>query len=802
MADSFARLHTFLYAAWQREGVHDLTQGRIALLETADALLKTLHSADGVASQTRHILLGSQSVLLEDVLHMRPHLLALLVIYGAGGRLSLSPFYVGADAALSGGETLVRDLLMGLAEGQAQGFVAPRTVYLAHNTQYNAQLPQILRGFGLDNAIVTLQSGKMPLPFRWASPDESDILVFPHDITRVPEEALEAQSLVQPDGPFLWVRPFEPEEGDWLDFPDTLLVPTHASTPAEFVAQLRESLPDNLRPLFKGDFYTMEQECETGRFSARIPFKQRLDELTTRLTRLVEPLLTVAFGDAKQALPENAHALLAHSWRLLLQNHAPAIIGGMALDEVISGAEIRLQQVTTLQEKLLKTAVHTLYPAPATSGALDTVHLVVWNAHSRATVGMVDVTLRLPEGKFPQELRDKNGESVVFTWYEAKSALNFRAQCPSLGYTTYTLELSSEPTSVYHRAERSRTTNISDEDKVSLALDGDHLVWQGEDWRVEDLVTYYNSGDDGSTTVYRTPVSDAMLIATLTDQAYSETAPTYERLVMTHRLRVPNGLENGRRGRGFKAFDITTTATLYFNVAGLHLHTAFTNPACDHRLRLHLQTSSPIKRLLMDSAYYLNARPTGYAHPLQTFAVAQTDNMDMLLTARGIREMTTIAPNTLALTLLRAVGWLDENRQYATPAAQTQETLQFHYALYPKVGNAPAQWWHTAQAFQTPLHAIQLSGTPATPERSYLSVEDERVLVTALKPPQAGAGWVVRLFNPHDTALQARLHAYQPIARAQWLNLQEAPTADAQLSAGAADITLKPYQIATLLLQF
>ncbi len=791
MGDAFAKLHYFSHVTWWREGIEGLTQGRIALLETADALLRALQAGDGV----RYASLGEQAVLLEDIARLRPDLLALLVIYGAGGRLGISPFYAGVDAMLSSGETLIRDLLVGLADTQAHGLPAPKTLYLAQNTQFNAQLPQFLRGFGIDSVIVVLRSHKMPLPFRWAAPDDTDVLVFPYE-AGTPQDALEAQSLSQPDGPFLWLHAFDAQASRKPHFDDGLRVPVQPSTPGEFIALLRESLPDALRPLFRGDFYTLEQAFAAGRFSARMPFKQRLDALTRELACLIEPLLTLALTQGLLPSADNARALWAYSWRLLLQSHAPAVVGGMTTDDVMAEADINLQQAEALQANLLKSLCNAWHGAPTASG--DQTHLVVWNLTSRRVAGMVDVRLRLPEGKFPFELRDAQGQSVVFTWYEAKQMLNFRAECPPMGYSTFTLELRGEPTSVYHRAERSRTTMISDADKVSVALEGDHVVWQGENWRVEDLVTYYDSGDYGSVEAYRTPTSDAMLIATLTDVVYSETAPTYERLVTTHRLRVPNALEDGKRGRGFKAFEITTSATLYFNVAGLHLHTSFTNPANDHRLRLHLQMPQPIRALLMDSPYYLNARPTGQAHPLQTFVLAQLQEGEMLLAVRGIRELTTLAPSTLALTLLRAVGWLDNSFTHAVPAAQTQETFHYDYALYPNAGSSPSQWWHTAQTFQMPLYAVQADTAPAVRERSYLTLEDERALVTALKPPQVGTGWVVRLFNPHDTPLETRLHAHQPITQARWVTLQERQLADAVLQDGAVVVRLKPYQIATL----
>src|SRR5262249_60722123 len=69
------------------------------------------------------------------------------------GRVSVGPWYVLADNLLVSGEAIIRNLQIGHA--LARAFATPLAVgYLPDQFGHPAQMPQILRGFGIDAAVV------------------------------------------------------------------------------------------------------------------------------------------------------------------------------------------------------------------------------------------------------------------------------------------------------------------------------------------------------------------------------------------------------------------------------------------------------------------------------------------------------------------------------------------------------------------------------------------------------------------------------------------------------------------------
>jgi hypothetical protein len=248
---SQATLHVVSHFRWEREGRETFETLRARLLDTLAALLERM-SADNKL----HVLLSDQTVILEDVAAIRPDFLAFMVIYSAGGRLGIGPWYVDVDEALVGGEALVRNLLLARADAARYGITLLPVGYIAEGYGHVGQLPQILRGFGIDSAFLKHGAPGLSLPFRWQGPDGSALLVVnhgsgsaagPQNAHTVPDE----QKAHEPDGPFLLLdanaRGASPESAA-----DAGVSVVHSSLPA-YIKSLRDEQPDFLRTSVQGE---------------------------------------------------------------------------------------------------------------------------------------------------------------------------------------------------------------------------------------------------------------------------------------------------------------------------------------------------------------------------------------------------------------------------------------------------------------------------------------------------------------------------------------------------------------------
>ena len=90
---------------------------------------------------------------VDDYLEVRPEAEERLRALAAAGRLSMGPWYILMDEFLASGETIVRNLQMGLGRGAAFGGVM-ELGYLPDMFGHIAQMPQILRLAGFHDAVV------------------------------------------------------------------------------------------------------------------------------------------------------------------------------------------------------------------------------------------------------------------------------------------------------------------------------------------------------------------------------------------------------------------------------------------------------------------------------------------------------------------------------------------------------------------------------------------------------------------------------------------------------------------------
>ena len=125
--------------------------------------------------------------MLEDYLSIRPEMRGELEKYVRQGRLIVGPWYLQNDFYLTSGEATVRNLLEGRRIAQRYGRCA-NVGYCADQFGLISQLPQILRGFGIENCIFGRGAARLrqdengnrvrvpfPMEFIWKGGDGSEV---------------------------------------------------------------------------------------------------------------------------------------------------------------------------------------------------------------------------------------------------------------------------------------------------------------------------------------------------------------------------------------------------------------------------------------------------------------------------------------------------------------------------------------------------------------------------------------------------------------------------------------------------
>lgn len=343
---------------WDREWYLPFEQFRLRLGDVVDGVLETLERDPSFASFT----LDGQAIVLEDYVEVRPENEGRLRALLAAGRLEAGPSYVLPDEILVGGESLVRNLLLGRRVCRRFGCEPSRAGYMPDSFGHPAQLPQILAGFGIDTFLFSRGMGDelddVGVIFRWhAGPTEvvaSQMLPHYDNFARLTwyDDAEErVRGIVERFGEL--VRGAGQDTIVLANGSDHL--PIEPELP-EIVAGLTESLDTSVwigryddyvpaaagLPVHEGELVSSRlQNVLRGVNSARIYLKQANERAQTRLLSIeTAAALRTLHGEAPFPAAD-----LQLAWRDLLRNHPHDSICGCSCDEVHRDMLVRYEQL-------------------------------------------------------------------------------------------------------------------------------------------------------------------------------------------------------------------------------------------------------------------------------------------------------------------------------------------------------------------------------------------------------------------------------------------------------------------------
>ncbi|MEO1289563.1 MAG: glycosyl hydrolase-related protein [Chloroflexota bacterium] len=756
------------------------------------------------------VLIGGETILLHDVGAVSSQVLKSVLAHLQNNTFSIGPWYIHVDSVLTSGEAIVRSLLLGQIDSTNYDIALNRVALLPNNYQGSVQLAQVLQQFDIQAIFVQSDSALMPLTFNWQAEDGSQIIVLPYQISDDIHQTIEMQKIFRPNGPFIWIQQVASDLTGEID--DNIINPVKTSL-ATFTQSIRNQLPDAYRPILTDAFHLLPLSHQSGRYSARISLKQELARLSALLTHHTEALLALSLNFGDVAFPEIQKSLLSYSWQLLLQNMSPKAFAGAVRDDTYDEMLLRNRKVEDNAQQIIEKALANL------SGGLyqgeiedEKTYLVVWNPHGHDVKQLVQVDLKLPKGLYPNILLSPTEEEHPFTWNATEQQIDFLADTPALGYAVYTLMVSDDKTADYNQKRAVAGRSIGSVAGESLGLVGGRLDWTFANGTVIDLLNYYDGGDAGDIWTYTKPNPDVVMKGNIVDVIQVEATPTYERLLFRNRMRIAPKLKNGvERVRGLRVLDLNTSASYHNGLQAIHFRTTFTNTAEDHRLRVHLRTGIDTDTIYTDTSYTLTEHtiakdtPTGDL-PVQSTIMLKSNKRNLAIFTKGLMAVEPIREDeqiTLALTLLRSVNHLDKAEDITSSQAQILEDITSEFMIMP-LGAHPNQADLARQSmiYSAPLKAFQYATPPNKMRHSFLKIESQSIVVTAVKPAQDLDGLIVRLRNTSSAEDLATITAERLIQRATHLTMAEKIVENLPHSENSVTVSVSAGQIKTILLQF
>lgn len=303
-------------------------------------------------------------------------------------------------------------------------------------------------------------------------------------------------------------------------------------------------------------------------------------------------------------------------------------------------------------------------------------------------------------------------------------------------------------------------------------------------------------------------------------------------LEVTFQFRLPASIERYRKTRSGARVDcpVRIRIGLAYNSPVVELDLRFDNRAKDHRLRARFPTPIQTDTIVSDGHFYINHRPIeqpsgdGWVqppsgtYPQQEFSLVQDGARGLAVLNRGLPEIAALPGDAgcagLALTLLRAVGWLSRDDfpsrgyqrvgpQLATPEAQCQGEQHFQYAVVPFAGDyIDARIKSLSQRYRTPVAAIQGVAEHSIRGRSFLRKESNRTCVSAIKKHESRDTLVIRLYNLMSEKVDETITFGRLVSAAWLIDLLEERSTELKSVADRIELVLRPHEIVTIEVAF
>lgn len=845
-------VHVLPHTHWDREWYDPYPAFRIRLVELLDELLPRLDADPAF----RHFQLDGQVAVLDDYLEVRPaerHRLERLV---AEGRLSIGPWYVLPDEFLVSGETLVRDLQLGLRRAGELGG-AMHVGYLPDMFGHVAQMPQLLSLFGMHDAVVWrgVPAVLQAPAFHWRAPDGTSVRAeyLPSGYfngSDMPDDADELRERVDLfcalQGPFvgdqvLWMAGMDHEvpPAHLPAVVRSLDEQLHADGGAALIGSLQEHLThaaahDRSLPTIDGELRSgARANLLMGVASNRVDVKVAAAGAERALERLAEPLDSLWQPDRRWA------PLLELAWLGVIRNAAHDSICACSHDEVVdavlhryaestrTATEVADRAVGAARLRMASAGTHLLNPtararsevveltvgsnaaAPATvqvledfpveqelhvTGAADApivvarellmeqpqtssvrlhragdrleVHLLPWQEDG--ALGAADAL-----GELGRRCAGEDTLQVVTVLHREQPSSRVLARCPVVPGYGWARAQVTEPDHpvIAHGADG------LDNGLVAVEVDPADGTWSLGGLR--GLGRLVDGGDVGDTYNWCPPEIDQVVDRPSAVRVVrTETGPLRGRIEIESDLSLP--AEAGRDDLGVEARvgqvvqTVRTTLELHADEAFVRVTVELDHRVRDHRLRVHLPLPRRTEHSDAECAFSTVRRPLWAeggpnewgvpTYPSRRFVRAG----GLLVTHEGLCEYELVdldgepeqhgtSAGELALTLVRATGWLSRGPMASRPlpagpedrleGPQLQRPLRLRYAVAVDP-DATVDAHELADRVWSPLVVVDApGGGDLGPTGSLLQVHGAEVDAVLADPERPGC-LVLRLHEP------------------------------------------------------
>ncbi|WP_339310690.1 alpha-mannosidase [Paenibacillus sp. FSL k6-2145] len=329
---------------------------------------------------------------------------------------------------------------------------------------------------------------------------------------------------------------------------------------------------------------------------------------------------------------------------------------------------------------------------------------------------------------------------------------------------------------------------------VTIADNGSFTLTDKRTGRTyKDLGVYENVGDIGNEYMFKQPENE---VARTTEALQAEIRILEDTSYLAsfeviHHWEIPESADEmldqeqreliyyphrkAQRSTKMIPLQIRTVISLSRSGKGVQMETTFNNQAKDHRMRALFPTDLVSAVHHVDSMFEIATRdntpapewqnPSNTQHQ-QSFVDVSEQNAGLVVANLGLNEYEVLQDgrNTIAVTLLRAVGELGDWGLFPTPEAQCLGEHTFKIEIIPHDGNGAASGAYIeAYQFQVPwtLAQTEVHTGYLTPSNTPLAWQGDGLAFSSLKVNEDSGDVMLRWFNMTTDSATLNLAASQ-----------------------------------------
>lgn len=821
---------------WDREWCKTFEEYRVKLVKMMDKLISILEGNP----KFKFFTLDGQTIILEDYLQIRPEKEEKIKKFIEEGKILIGPFYVLPDEFLVSGEALIRNLLIGDKISKKFG-KKMKVGYIPDPFGHISQLPQILKGFNIDNAVLWRGISKNESSeYLWKSPDGSEVLLIhlqsplfsgysngwylSYDFEK---ELLEThlnflkniattQNILLMNGRD-HAEPSEKliENIEYLnkEYKDYNFIHSNLE---KYVEEVRKENPK--LPILEGELRNPSYKTDyllPGVLSSRNYLKIANFEICHEVERILEPLFVVSYLN----LNKYDSSFLEYLWKLILQNHAHDSICGCSIDEVHEEMEKRFLAIKKLISELEENISLDLFKAG------ENIILFNPSCWNRKEVVKIPIMLKDDAGK-GVKIYDEEGKELEYQLLYIKDfnrfvmdernirnmekgkeyLISLEVDLPALSFRKIKVERCKDRYLFISSEKISKSFGVLENEylKVSIQNNGSIVIEDKENKKVyKNLHVFEDGGDIGDEYNYCPPRKDR-IYTTLGNNA--KISLIYNGKFLAEYLveidfEVPKDSEEEERDKELIKIPIKSYISLRKGEKFVRVRTEIENRAKNHRLRVLFESGAKnSQKSFAYTPFDIVERkiepidpkgrieyPYNY-HPFQNFVGVFDEERGLAISAKGLYEyeIKDDEEKTIALTLIRAIGWLSRElpSRYTiagpiieTPSAQCLRNITIEYAIIPF--RSYEELLKNSLNF---IDNVKVFYGENIPQINSLFEVDRPIFLSSIKKSERDEGIIVRFCNLNNREEEINMKLKFDVKKVEEVSLLEEKIKDVSLN--------------------